>query len=173
MNRDLPERKEIRLKNYEYNNVGTYFITFCTQNKKNILSEIEKENENFVGEGFPLPKLLNYGIIVENNIKHISNKFKNITVEKYVIMPNHVHILLSVNQGDGRGNPSPTINSVIGWLKYNSTKEINLKSNIFNKKIFQRSFYDHVVRNEKDYIEILEYIINNPLKWQLDKYYQE
>ena len=55
MNRDLPERKEIRLKNYEYNNVGTYFITFCTQNKRNILSEIEKENENFVGEGFPLP----------------------------------------------------------------------------------------------------------------------
>lgn len=88
-------------------------------------------------------------------------------------MPNHVHLLFSLTPNvSGRGNPSPTIDSVVGWLKYHATKEINNMSEMKGQKIFQRSFYDHVVRNQVDYDEIYSYIVKNPICWQHDKLYR-
>ena len=71
----------------------------------------------------------------------------------------------------GRGDPSPTVDMVIGWLKYYLTKEINKMRGTTGEKAFQRSFYDHVVRNRYDYQEIYKYIYENPMKWQFDKLY--
>ncbi|MBQ8741476.1 MAG: transposase [Clostridia bacterium] len=85
-------------------------------------------------------------------------------------MPNHIHILLVVKNG-GRGNPSPTIDTAIGWFKYMTTKEINKTSNAQGRKIFQRSFNDHIIRGEQDYREIWQYIENNPIKWTDDEFY--
>ncbi len=165
---ELPIRKRNRLKNYDYSSCGAYFITVCTKDRKNILSTI-------VGEGYPLPKtivkLSLYGQITENALKDIPKHYPHIELLQYVIMPNHIHLVLRVMNEDGRGNPSPTVSSVIGWLKYRITGEIN--KNTPGEKIFQRSFHDHVIRNHDDYLEICKYICENPIRWRFDKLYNE
>ena len=160
MEAELPKRKPIRLENFHYSAGYAYFITICTENRAKILSEI-------VGEGFSLPQLTAFGEIVNKNILHIPQKYENASVKSYVIMPNHIHLIISIVD-DGREDPSPTINSIIGWLKYQSTKEYcpNSKS-----KLFQRSFYDHVIRGREDYEEISRYIYENPENWEKDELY--
>ncbi len=166
MQNELPKRKDIRLKGFDYG-VGAYFITICTQNRRCDLSAI-------VGEGSPLPHLSHHGKIVENLIQQISRKYPEISIDKYVIMPNHIHLLLSITLlDDGRGNPSPTLLAAIGWFKFQATKEINRQRGTIGEKVFQRSFYDHVIRNQKDYDEIYKYICENPLRWQEDTLYAE
>ena len=154
---ELKKRKPTRLQGYDYSDAGAYFVTICAENRRNILSKI-------VGEGSLLPKLSRYGSIVDNLIQNLSDKYPEISVDCYVIMPNHIHILLSVCQTDGRGDPSPTIDSVIGWLKYHATKEINAIRGVTGKKVFQRSFFDHIIRNRQDYEEHVKYIYENPIR---------
>lgn len=84
--KELPKRKTARLKGFDYNNRGAYFITICTQNRKNVLSTI-------VGEGSPLPRLSRYGETVEKWIQNIPEKYQEISVDQYVIMPNHIDYL--------------------------------------------------------------------------------
>ena len=108
----LPERKRVRLYKFDYSTPGAYFITVCTQNRQCILSRV-------VGEGSPLPPrtiklhLLPGGEILDKYIKELPDKFAGITVDCYVIMPNHLHLLLTVSKIDGRGDPSPTTEMVI------------------------------------------------------------
>ena len=161
-----PKRKPTRLKNFDYSATGAYFITICTQNRKNILSTI-------VGEGSPLPRLSPCGEIVDRWIQKIPEKYPEASADYYVIMPNHIHILLSIIKDDGRGNPSPTADTIVGWLKFQATKEINVLQGSTNNKIFQRSFFDHIVRNRDDYNEICKYIYENPMRWYYDKLYAE
>lgn len=161
---EQPKRKSTRLKEYDYSTPGYYFVTICTQNRKNILST--------VGEGFPLPILTRYGEITDRLLLEINHRYKEINIDKYVIMPNHIHILFAVENG-GRGNPSPTIDTAIGWFKYMATKEINQISNTQGRKVFQRSFNDHIIRGEQDYKEIWQYIENNPAKWCDDEFYSK
>ncbi len=173
--KELPKRKDPRLKGFDYGKTGAYFLTICTQNRKNTLSTI-------VGEGSPLPRLLSYGKIVDEWIQKIPEKYPEASVDCYVIMPNHIHILLSIVKDDGRGDPSPTggtsdpaptADTIIGWLKYQATKEINQLRGTVGDKIFQRSFFDHIVRNRDDYHEICKYIYENPVRWHYDKLYSE
>lgn len=131
-----------------------------------ILSDI------IVGEGFPLPKLTIQGEIVRKTILSVNQKYANINPDKFVIMPNHIHVIFNV-KNDGRGDPAPTVVNVVGWLKYNITKQINQINGKTGDKIFQRSFYDHIIRDEMDYIRICEYIENNPYKWEEDKFYEK
>ena len=160
----LPQRKSTRLKDYDYSKDGYYFITVCTQNRKNILST--------VGEGFPLPKLTQCGEITERLLLEITERYEEINIDKYVIMPNHIHLVIAL-KNDGRGNPSPTIDRAMGWFKYMATKEINKLLETPGKKIFQRSFHDHIIRGEDDYKEIWQYIDSNPSKWKEDIFYTE
>ena len=166
MEKPLPKRKSPRLKSFDYSTTGAYFITICTQNRKNILSTI-------VGEGSPLPKLSHYGEIANLWIQKLPEKYHEISVDCYVIMPNHIHLLLSVMKDDGRGDPSPTVDTAMGWLKYQITKEINKLRGTPGEKLLQRSFFDHIIRNQDDYYEIYKYIYENPLRWKLDKFYAE
>ncbi|MBE6606981.1 MAG: transposase [Ruminococcaceae bacterium] len=166
MNKELPNRKVIRLKNFDYSRRGAYFITICTKDRRNILSTV-------VGEGSPLPRLSCYGKIVDVWIQKISEKYREIFVDSYIIMPNHIHLLLSVSNDGGRGDPSPTVNAAMGWLKYQVTKELNKMRGTAGEKIFQRSFFDHIVRNRDDYNEIYKYISENPIRWKCDKFYSE
>ncbi len=98
---DLPKRKPVRLKNFDYSKNGYYFITICSYNKAKIFG-------NIVGEGFPLPQLSIQGEIAQKYILKINKKYPFVFVKKFVIMPNHIHIILCI-ENDGRGNPSPTI----------------------------------------------------------------
>lgn len=159
------KRKRTRLIGYDYSKSGAYFITICTHNRKNILSDI------VVGEGSTLPQLKEEGRIIEKTLLSVGDKYPCIRMDKFIIMPNHIHIILCI-ENNGRGNPSPTISNVIGWIKYNATKQINEKNGIQNK-IFQRSFHDHIIRGEKDYLKIWNYIDTNAQKWKQDCFYSE
>ena len=165
---EQPNRKPNRIENYDYSQNGAYFITVCTQDRKKILSEI-------VGDGFPVPKPC--GKIAEEIICKITEKYPCVIVDKYVIMPDHIHMLLRIDfvgeafrlPKNGTGNPSPTVGNIVGWYKYQITKQINLLLNTHGERVFQRSYYDHVIRNQQDYNEIWEYIENNPKKWAITK----
>lgn len=163
---EFRKRKPTRLKNYNYSSNGYYFITICTQNRDNILSDI------VVGEGLPLPRLTAEGKITEKYILSINEKYPCVRIDKYVVMPNHMHIMLCI-ENDGRGNPSPTISNVVGWLKYGVTSAINKTFGTTGNNIFQRSFHDHIIRDERDYLKIWNYIDTNPQKWQEDCFYTE
>jgi len=145
------KRKPNRLYAYDYSQNGAYFITICTQDRKKILSSI-------VGDGSSVPKP--YGIIAEEMIAQISVKYPSVTVDKHVIMPDHIHLLLRFDRNLG---------NVIGWFKYQVTKQVDAQFNLNGAKLFQRSYYDHVIRNQQDYGEIWQYIENNPRKWIIEK----
>lgn len=167
---ELLKRKQTRLDNYDYGQEGAYFITICTQNRKRILSNI------IVGTGVldcPKIELLNHGRIADRYINQLNDFYDNISVDKYVIMPDHIHFILSVKNGQS-GTPVPT----------DKTKKINNKNSTVSKfvstfkrfcnkeygeNIWQQRYYDHIIRNQKDYNEIFEYIENNARKWKMTK----
>ena len=98
----------------------------------------------------------------------IGQKYPTVSVEKYVIMPDHIHMILLLDRRvAGTGNPSPTAGTVIGWFKYQTTKCCNLITNEQGKRFWQRSYFDHVIRNGEDFDDVWEYIDTNPLRWVL------
>ena len=158
---ELPNRKRIRLKDYDYSQNGYYFITVCTHNKQKILCDV-------VGEGLcalPSIKLTVIGESVKNSIEYINEKYDNISVDKYVIMPNHIHLIIKKQTG-GRRDPPLQIYNIIGDLKSFTTHK-------YGEKFWQRSFHDHIIRDEKDYLKIWNYIETNPQKWREDCFYAE
>ena len=169
---EYKQRKNIRLEEYDYNSAGSYFITFCVQDRKKILSQIH------VGALHEAPEieLTQYGKIVKDVIETVEKRF-GVTVDRYVVMPNHVHIIITVNECEERAiHESPlrgrsVISKVVGYIKMNSSKKIhNINPEI---NIWQRSYYDHIIRNEDDLFEKQNYIINNPAKWVEDEYFTE
>ncbi|MBQ6716448.1 MAG: hypothetical protein IJN21_08035 [Clostridia bacterium] len=166
---EKPTRKRNRIKDYDYSRNGAYFITICTLDRKKVLSKI-------VGDGFPV--LHPSGEIAEKMIHKTTEKYPCVFADHYVIMPDHIHMLLRIDSlqkrlylgdGDGTGNPSPTIGKIVGWYKYQTSKEINLMNGTTGEAVFQRSYYDHVIRNQQDYDDTWSYIENNPRKWILEK----
>ena len=147
---ELPQRKKIRVGEYDYSQCGAYFVTICTQNRRPILSNIVGDDAHIV------PK--RYGQIAKKYLKTAAE------IEKYVIMPDHIHMLIRLEeQGAEKRSPQASrIASIVRSIKTLTTKEIG-------EPIFQRSYYDHVIRNQRDYNEIWEYIENNPRKWMLTK----
>jgi len=158
----FPKRKANRLKGYDYSSNGAYFVTICTAERRKILCDI-------VGDGLPVPK--EAGAIAEMCIQEIPFKYPVVRVDNYVIMPNHIHLLLSINAISGTGDPSPTLGNIIGWYKYQTTKMINENEKTSGKPVFQRSYHDHVIRSEEDYSKIWNYIVGNPMKWTEDCFY--
>ncbi len=173
----MPRRKPIRLAGYDYSTPGAYFVTICTHEKRCILSTIP------VGAGAldgPSLQLTALGEIVEKHILSTEH-IPGMHVDKYVIMPNHIHLILTLEQERGPSRaPAPTgvadgyggsgipanekLPRAIGVMKRLTNKEAG-------KKLFQRSYYEHVIRNEADYRRIWEYIDTNPAKWTEDCYY--
>lgn len=161
---DLPKRKLNRLKDYDYSQNGAYFVTICTKDKKCLFG-------NIVGAtcGRPIQPTINlssYGTIVNDEFNKIHSLYESaVTIDKYVIMPNHVHFIISL-QSDicGRPQVAPTISRVINQFKGSISKQAGFS-------LWQKSFYDHIIRNESEYLKIWEYIDTNPLKWEQDEYY--
>ena len=160
---DQPSRKRNRLQNYDYSDPGAYFITLCTKDRRNLFWED-------AGESVARPQdvaLTAYGRITEKAIHSIAGCYPMIVVDHYVIMPNHVHLLLrSTSEVDGRAMLAPTISRVVQQMKGHITKQIGLS-------IWQKLFHDHVIRNEKDYQRIWNYIEGNPMRWREDCFYIE
>ena len=155
----LPNRKQIRIKNYDYATPGAYFITVCTANREKIFW-------NDVGADSIRPgnlPLSSSGKIAEQAVLQIASHYENIVVDKYCIMPDHIHLILRIESNtSGRMVSAPTISTVVGSMKRWVSKQIG-------KPIWQKSFYEHGIRNQQDYDEIWTYIDNNPLKYALNR----
>lgn len=165
---ELPTRKSIRLKDYDYSKAGMYFVTICTKNKQHLLCEI-------VGVGFhadplesPFVKLSLIGIEIEKSIKFINENYENVSIIHYVIMPNHIHMIIVLKKG-GRGNPP--LPDIVGQFKSFLTKRYNLLYKTQNILLWQRNYYEHIIRDEDDFLKICQYIDENPIKWQDDCYF--
>lgn len=144
-------RKPTRIPNFDYSRNNYYFITICTHHKKCIFGSPDSLNR--------------IGRIVERHIQNIPGFYQNVFVDQYVVMPNHIHLILVLNNGDH----NPTVPLIIAQFKRGVTKEIR---SIFPDKIlWQRSFHDHIIRNQKEYEKIWTYIENNPLNWDKDCFY--
>ena len=159
------------MKEYDYGQTGSYFVTICTVGRTPILSRIAVGRAATLHDdirrlALPLEvKLTKIGRIADKYICNINTVYKGITVDKYVIMPNHIHMLITVTNGGLRAS-RPTIPTVVRSFKRMVTREVG-------RSVFQPSFYDHVVRGERDYWEIWQYIDNNPARWAEDKLYTE
>ncbi|WP_213975136.1 transposase [Tepidanaerobacter acetatoxydans] len=156
----LPKRKNIRLNEYDYSQVGYYFITICTNDKKNLFWNV---GETYSSQ-FQKPPLSKIGEIVEYGINKINSIYDNVEINKYVIMPNHIHFIIVLHAEEGRSKNTPTISRIVQQLKGSISKQVGFP-------LWQKSFYDHIIRNQQEYEKIYEYIETNPLKWEEDKYH--
>ena len=155
MQEKLPQRKQIRLKEYDYSEEGYYFITICTKNRMKILGEIKYKDEYYQ----PTIQLTKEGIIIDKYLKRMHLNYENVILDEYTIMPNHIHMIIRLNKKENL-----TISRIIKQYKMIVSKEIR-------KSIWQKSFYEHIIRNEKEYYLIKKYIMDNVGNWYYDKYY--
>ena len=167
---EKPGRKPNRLKEYDYSRPGAYFVTVCTHQREELLSSIS------VGEGLAPPetRLTQYGRIAEEQLLLLETRYPSVRIDQYVIMPNHIHAIIRIEGncvGAGGASPSPTLFNIIGTYKSLTTRLCSEVCRL--PRLFQRSFYDHVIRNDDDYRTIWEYIENNPAKWKEDRFYTE
>ena len=160
---DCPKRKPTRLKNYDYSSTSTYFVTVCTQNRINYFSDIVISNASEPAT----VQLTRYGKIAEEQIKAINSEYADVNIENYVIMPNHFHMIISVFNKDEEDRMA-SVRNVVRIFKVLTTKLCQIKP-----KIFQRSFYNIIIRNDKDYLGCCNYIANNPSKWEDDGFYNK
>ena len=157
-------RKSTRLPDYDYNSSGAYFLTICTENRKCLLSRI-------VGTGVldgPEIELLPYGEIAAKYLNQIGNFYEELSVESYVIMPNHIHILLYVKEGPS-GMPVSTLQNATISRFISTFKRFCNKD--YGKNIWQSRSYDHIIRDQTDFDKHLKYIYENPFGWQKDEFY--
>ncbi len=164
-NRKLP-----RLKGYDYGTAGYYYLTLCTDDKRCLFGTI--------CEG--AISLNELGRMAKNELLKIEQHFPSVSIDQYVIMPNHLHVILVIdptersrpfptNAGANEKFSNPTVSTVVGLYKAGVTRLARERHP--GIAIWQKSFYDHVIRDEKGYQKICEYIADNPLKWQEDEYH--
>ena len=188
-NPEIHHRRSIRLKEYDYAQPGAYFVTICTKQHVCILGNIIDENA----------ELNNFGNIVLICWNRIPKHFQNVALDGCIIMPNHIHAVINIIDSVGAGSPRPettipintgkkiehprnknilgketsplrSLGEIIAYFKYQSTKRINKFRQTPGIHVWQRNYYEHIIKNEKELYETRKYIHENPLKWDLDKY---
>lgn len=155
---DLPKRKHPRLKCYDYSQTGYYFVTIQTKPACPSLST--------VGRGLaPAGLVLSaHGKIVEDQLLALEIRFPNVKIDRYVIMPNHIHAILVLSDTEG-ASPRPTLSAVVGAWKSLTARLCNQRDQTPGRVIFQASFHDRVLRNEAGYLAVCKYMEENPAKW--------
>lgn len=166
--KNLPTRKPNRLKGYNYTHSGAYFVTICAKERAELFSSIP---DNVVGADIIRPQLTQIGSIAENGIMNIPKIHPGVDVTHFVIMPNHIHIIIEI-VGDAaceRQNAAPTgltVSKIVGYFKQFVSRQVGFSP-------WQKSFHDHIIRSEEDYIRIAEYIDTNPAMWKDDCFYPQ
>ena len=161
----MNSRKNNRLEFYDYSQNGAYFVTICAKDKQKIFWNNQQCSVGAV-RGRPQDKLNHLGLIVKIGIEKIPLYYQNITVDKYVIMPNHVHLIIRIDNNDINGRPmtAPTLSQIVNQFKGYCSKQIG-------HPVWQKSFHDHIIRNQADYNRIWEYVDTNAIKCESDCYY--
>ena len=166
-------RKQNRLKNYDYSINGYYFITICSKNRENIFGEYK--NINNVGAAL-VParnniKLSMIGKIIDKHWCDLPDQYDNMQLDQHIIMPNHLHGIIAINNR-AQTSSAPTISKIIRSFKSKSTmaylNHIKHNNSYVSVNIWQRSFYDHIIRNHRSLNAIREYILKNPENWEQD-----
>lgn len=171
-NTNIPRRKNMRLKGYDYSQPGAYFVTICTHGRECVLGDVVDGKM----------QLNEAGDIVLDCWNDLANHYESIELDEFVVMPNHVHgIIVIVDTGKVQGfspqragyKPAPTIMitlpEVVRGFKTFSARRINQTSNRTGQKVWQRNYYERVIRDEKTLGAVREYIVNNPAKWEEDR----
>jgi len=188
-NPNIHHRRSIRLKGYDYSQAGLYFITICLKNRKCLFGKIEN-NKMILNDA---------GKMVETQWLALPQRFQNIKLHEYIVMPNHFHAILEIvgatlvvaqntdttTQNDnndlqkretqGIAPTGKTVGDIVGAFESITTVEYirGVKNNNwqpFNGKLWQRNYWEHIIRNEQSYQNISHYTINNPAKWDDDKF---
>lgn len=163
---ELRERKSLRLKGYDYSGAGYYFVTVCTQDR----AEIFWDGERAGLEPAPTNGL---GKLVAQTWLELPAHISGICVDRFVVMPNHFHGIVILKNGCvGAGSkPARTpLAEVMRQFKTFSAKKINEMRGTSGRPVWQRGYYDHIIRNEADYLRIWQYIDTNPAQWAEDEY---
>ncbi|MGB5289071.1 MAG: transposase [Ignavibacteriaceae bacterium] len=166
-------RRSIRLKDFDYSTPWWYYITICSYNHQNLFGQII--NGKMI--------LSEFGIIVEEEWLKTEKLRKDVELDYYVIMPNHFHGIPIINSRDKArlvptaekrefGRPvANSLSTIVGSFKSAVTRRINEFRNSSGKLVWQKNYFEHIIRNENDLNNIRKYIELNPLKWELDEYY--
>lgn len=154
---NLPQRKANRMYGYDYSLRGAYFVTICVKERAPILWE--DCNGFQYSENYSLSE---YGKTVNIEIERLNTIYNGIYVDKYCIMPDHIHLIIISNDIIGRSKIAPTLSRIIQQFKGVVSKKVGFS-------LWQKSFHDHIIRNEYDYSAICKYIEENPTKYFLSK----
>ena len=176
---DKGHRRSIRIKGYDYSQEGYYFITICVQNRENLFGKI-LNNEMHLNEA---------GNMVKKWWLKLENKFPNFVLDEFIVMPNHFHGIVLINykaggqthlsndidEGAHAGAP---LRTMVQWFKTMTTNEYIQKVKLgkfssFEKRIWQRNYYEHIIRNDISLKRIKYYIKNNPRNWILDELFKK
>jgi len=180
-------RESIRLKNYDYSQAGLYFITICTQNYEYLFGDIQNDRMS----------LNDAGLMIDIQWNELLKRFNNIKLHEYVIMPNHFHGIIDISKSRAESYARPIFNDAHKKMDEHNVRPSNgtLEGSIgriiqafksittnqyicgvkqnnwkrFDKKLWQRNYWDHIIRDENEFNRISQYIIDNPKKWKNDK----
>lgn len=168
-------KNSLRYIDFDYSKEGAYFITICTLNKECTLGKVvnKKMYLNAAGK------------IADNFLKLIPDTYRNVIVFESVVMPIHVHLIIEIKSPeeltdnesfllstDKDNRRKMLIPKIVGWYKMNTAKQINLENKTSGKIFWQRSYYDHIIRNYETYQKISDYILTNPENWHKDKFFK-
>jgi putative transposase len=173
-------RRSIRLQGYDYSSPGEYFITICTQNRECLFGDVVN-GEMVLNE---------IGEIARDIWQQIPDRYDNVVLDAFIMMPNHVHGIIGIEYHpahpagaihelplrDGDIDPETyrkqrrqmLLSKIIGWYKMNVAKQANILLNNSGNRFWQRNYYEHIIRDDKSLIRIRDYIINNPAQWDDD-----
>ena len=168
-NPNTRNRRSIRLTGYEYRQAGAYFVTICTHNRAPLFGEIQGDEM----------RLNDVGKIAEKVWQGIPDHFDNVDIDAYIVMPNHVHGIITITHTHvGARHASPlqrphqsskrSLGTIVGSYKSAVTKQINQRRGTPGSPVWQRNYYEHIIRNESALHDIRHYIIHNPAKWAED-----
>ena len=176
-------RKLARLKNYNYSSEGYYFVTICTQDRRSLFGKVEVGNDPGAGPGMVLNDI---GWMVKSMWTQLPIYYPNIGIDEYVVMPNHLHGIVAM-AGAGLPRPLsvksvfkhfsgaetaplriPALGQMVAYFKYQTTKGINIIRSTPGVSVWQRGYYDHIIRSENDLNRVRQYILENPAKWADD-----
>ncbi|MGB7291429.1 MAG: transposase [Thermodesulfobacteriota bacterium] len=182
----IHHRRSIRLKDYDYATAGAYFVTICTQHRECLFGEIVAG----------VMRLNDAGNMIQGVLSNLFIQYTGIEIDEFIVMPNHIHVIIFLNTDVGAGPsacpqnlgsniqmlkgqprgvaPTMSLPDLVHRFKSLTTSRYihGVKQKVwrpFPGKLWQRNYYEHIIRNEYDLNEIREYIVNNPLKWELDK----
>jgi putative transposase len=150
-------RRSIRLDGYDYSRVGVYYVTICVQGRACLLGNVVDGSVRLSPDG----------VLVDNCWRRISAHFPNVVLDAWIVMPNHLHGLIKITPPPPN-IPARTLGQVVAWFKYQSTCAVDEQRGEPVRPLWQRNYYEHVVRDDADLERIRAYIAHNPRCWQPD-----